>query len=153
MTKETASFIEKLAEKYLKRKKKNGAKKVEDGIVRRLAKNGLIDKDNYKVKAAGKNPRRRKRRRRRARPLHHPLTLTHSLLAQTPPATPTTPRAMARRINRRKRSLEKTTTTINLRPTLRAKLGKKIRYRSLHNQWRDLRRACSIWLQSLSFVS
>ena len=42
MTKETASFIEKLAKKDSKRKKKKGAKKTEDGIVRSLAKNGLI---------------------------------------------------------------------------------------------------------------
>ena len=51
MTKETASFIEKLAEKDSKRKKKTEAKNTEDGVVRRFAKNGLIDKD--KVKAAG----------------------------------------------------------------------------------------------------
>ena len=42
MTKGTVSFIEKLAEKDSKRKNKNVAKKTEDGIVRRLAKNGLI---------------------------------------------------------------------------------------------------------------
>ena len=50
MTKDTVSFIEKLAEKDSKRKKKKEAKKTQDGIVRRLAKNGLIDKD--KVKSA-----------------------------------------------------------------------------------------------------
>ena len=43
LTTETASFIEKLAGKDSKRKKKNDAKESEDGIVRRLAKNGLID--------------------------------------------------------------------------------------------------------------
>ena len=43
MTTETASFIESLAGKDSKRKKKNDAKESEDGIVRRLAKNGLID--------------------------------------------------------------------------------------------------------------
>ena len=47
MTKDTVSFIEKLTEKDSKRKKKKEAKKTEDGIVRRLAKNGLIDKDNF----------------------------------------------------------------------------------------------------------
>ena len=46
MTNEAVSFIEKLAEKDSKRKKKKDAKKSEDGIVRHLAKNGLIDKDN-----------------------------------------------------------------------------------------------------------
>ena len=48
MTKETVSFIEKLAEKDSKRKKKKDAKKTEDGIVRRLANNGLIDKNKMK---------------------------------------------------------------------------------------------------------
>ena len=57
MTKETASFIEKLAEK---RKKNEDAKKPEDGIVPRLAKNGLIDKD--KVKAAGKSSSKKKKK-------------------------------------------------------------------------------------------
>ena len=52
MTNEMVSFIEKLAEKDSKRKKKKDTKKTEDGIVRPLAKNGLIDKD--KVKAATK---------------------------------------------------------------------------------------------------
>ena len=52
MTKNTVSFIEKLAEKDSRQKKKNDAKTTEDGIVRCLAKNGLIDKD--KVKAAKK---------------------------------------------------------------------------------------------------
>ena len=51
MTKETASFIEKLAEKDSTRKKKKKPKKTdppEDGIVRRLAKQGLIDKTKAK---------------------------------------------------------------------------------------------------------
>ena len=38
--------------------------------------------------------------------------------------------------------------TIKPRPKLRAKLKKKIRYRSLHNPWKKPRRACSIWLQT-----
>ena len=50
MTNETVSFIEKLAEKDLKRKKKNSAKKAEASFMHRLTKNGRIDKD--KVKAA-----------------------------------------------------------------------------------------------------
>ena len=50
MTKETVSFIEKLAEKDSTRKKVKVANKTEDGIVRRLAKNSPIDND--KVKAA-----------------------------------------------------------------------------------------------------
>ena len=41
MIKEAVSFIEKVAEKDSKRKKNKDAKKAEDGIVRRLAKNGL----------------------------------------------------------------------------------------------------------------
>ena len=41
MTKETASFIEKLAEKDSKRTKKKEPKTTEGGIVRRLAKQGL----------------------------------------------------------------------------------------------------------------
>ena len=42
MTKEPVSGIEKLAEKDSKRKKKKETRKTEDGIVRRLAKQGLI---------------------------------------------------------------------------------------------------------------
>ena len=51
-------LFEKLAEKDSKRKKTKDAKKTEDGIVRRLAKNGLIDKD--KVKAAKKSSSKKK---------------------------------------------------------------------------------------------
>ena len=50
ITKEVASFIDKLTEKDSTRNKKKESRKTEDGIVRRLAKNGLIDKN--KVKAA-----------------------------------------------------------------------------------------------------
>ena len=60
MTKDTVSFIEKLAEQDSKRKKKQDAKKTEDGIVRRLAKNGLIDKDT--VKAAKKSTSKKKKK-------------------------------------------------------------------------------------------
>ena len=54
LTKEMASFIEKLAEKDSKRKKKKEHKKTEDGIVRRLAKQGLI------TQRENRHPRRRK---------------------------------------------------------------------------------------------
>ena len=63
MTKDTASFIEKLAEKDSKRKKKKEAKKTEDGIVRRLAKHGRIDKD--KVKAAQKSSSKAQERKKK----------------------------------------------------------------------------------------
>ena len=45
LSKESASYIEKMVGQGRKRKKKKEQKKTEDGIVRRLAKNGLIDKD------------------------------------------------------------------------------------------------------------
>ena len=62
MTKGAVGFIEKQAEKDSKRKKKDDAKKIEDGGVPCLAKDGLIDRD--KVKAArklneGQVPRRK----------------------------------------------------------------------------------------------
>ena len=139
MTKGTVSFIEKLAEKDSKRKKKKEAKKTEAGNARRLAKYGLIDKD--KVKAARKSPSKYKKKNKKKkgssstpRPLPH--TLTHPPLAQTHPAIRTTPRAMSRRGNRETRSPAKTTSAINPQPKLRAKLRKKIRYRSSHNPWR-----------------
>ena len=62
MTKDTTSFIEKLAEKDSKRTKKKETKKKEDGIVRRLAKNGRIDKD--KVKAARKSSTKKKKKKK-----------------------------------------------------------------------------------------
>ena len=62
VTKDTVSFIEKPAEKDSKRKKKKESKKTEDGIVRRLAKNGLIDKD--KVKAARKSSSKHKKKKK-----------------------------------------------------------------------------------------
>ena len=62
MTKEAASFIEKLAEKDSKRRKKKELKKTEDGIVPRLAKQGLIDKAKLKqAQHENRHPRRRKR--------------------------------------------------------------------------------------------
>ena len=45
LSKESASYIEKMVGRETKRKKKKEQKKTEDGIVKRLAKNGLIDKD------------------------------------------------------------------------------------------------------------
>ena len=63
MTKDTVSFIEKLAEKDSKRKKRKEAKKTEDGIVRRLAKHGLVDKD--KVKAARKSSSTHKKKKKK----------------------------------------------------------------------------------------
>ena len=152
MNKDTASFIGKLAEKDSKRKKKKEAlaKKTEDGIVRRLAKNGLIAIDKDKVKAARKSSSKIKKKKKGAFSSSSAYSDSSSLVL-TPPATRTAPRAMARRRNRRKRSLAETTATINPRPKLRAKLKKKIRYRSLHNPWKKPKRACSIWLQS--FVS
>ena len=62
MPKDMVSFIEKLAEKTSKRKKKKEAKKTEDNIIpfiRRLAKNGLNDED--KVKAAQQTPSTKKK--------------------------------------------------------------------------------------------
>ena len=61
MTKDTASFIEKLAEKDSKRKKKKESKKTEDIIGCHLAKKGLIDKD--KVKAARKSSSKKKKKK------------------------------------------------------------------------------------------
>ena len=61
MTKETASFIEKLHEKDSKRKKNKEHKKTEDGSVRRLAKQGLIDK--AKAKAARKSSSKKKKKK------------------------------------------------------------------------------------------
>ena len=45
MSKESASYIEKMVGRKTKRKKKKERKKTEDGIVKRLAKSGRIDKD------------------------------------------------------------------------------------------------------------
>ena len=53
------TFIKKLAEKDSTRKKKKDTKKTEDGIVRRLAKNGLIDR--VTVKAAKKSSSKKKK--------------------------------------------------------------------------------------------
>ena len=63
MTKETATFIVRLAEKDSKRKKKKDAKKPKDGVVRRIAKNGLVDKD--KVKAAKTSPSKKKKKKKK----------------------------------------------------------------------------------------
>ena len=65
MTTDTVSFIDKLAEKDSKRKKKKEATKTEDnGIVRRLAKNSLIDKDKVKAtqKLSSKNNKTKKKK-------------------------------------------------------------------------------------------
>ena len=51
MAKNTVSFIEELAKNDSKRKKKTETKKTEDGIVRRLAKQGLIDINLIRPKA------------------------------------------------------------------------------------------------------
>ena len=51
MAKDTVSFIEELAKNDSKRKKKKETKKTEDGIVRRLAKQGLIDINLIRPKA------------------------------------------------------------------------------------------------------
>ena len=45
LSKESASYIEKMVGRETKRKEKKEQKQMEDGIVKRLAKNGRIDKD------------------------------------------------------------------------------------------------------------
>ena len=65
MAKETVSLIEELAEKDSKRKKKKDARKTEDGIVRRLAKNGLIDKDKAKQSSHKKNSSQKKKKKKK----------------------------------------------------------------------------------------
>ena len=45
LSKESTAYIEKMVGRETKRKKKKEQKKPEDDIVKRLAKNGLIDKD------------------------------------------------------------------------------------------------------------
>ena len=45
LSKESTSYIKKMVGRETKWKKKKEQKKTEDGMVRRLAKNGLIDKD------------------------------------------------------------------------------------------------------------
>ena len=52
MTKELNSVIDKLAKKDSNGKKNKGAKKPENGIVRRLTKNSLINNCKDNVKAA-----------------------------------------------------------------------------------------------------
>ena len=124
MTKETVSFMEKLAKKGPKQKKMKEAKQTEDGIVRCLAKNGLMNKDTDLVKAAEEN-RRQRTGKRRARFSSSSFD-SHSSSSSTESSSDSDDSSSdGRRINRRKRSLEKTTT----KP----------------------KRACRIWLQS--FVS
>ena len=66
ITKGTASFIGKraISEEDSKRKKKKDAKKIGDGIVRRLAifwcKNGLIDKGKVKAAAEPSSTKKKK---------------------------------------------------------------------------------------------
>ena len=62
MIKEAVSFIEKLADKDSKRKEKKSNKKTEDGVVRRLAKQGLMDKT--KAKAARKSTATKKNKKK-----------------------------------------------------------------------------------------
>ena len=84
MTKETASFIEKLAEKDSKRKKKNEHNKPEDGIVRRLAKQGLID--NAKAKAPRKSSsKKKKKKKKKGRGSSSSLSSSYSDSSMTPP--------------------------------------------------------------------
>ena len=45
LSKESTAYIENMARKETNRKKKKEQKKTENDIVKRLAKNGLIDKD------------------------------------------------------------------------------------------------------------
>ena len=64
LSKESASYIEKMVGRETKRKKKKEQKKTEDGIVKRLAKNGLIDKDKVgsllKKKSSTKKKKKKK---------------------------------------------------------------------------------------------
>ena len=65
LSKESASYIEKMVGRETKRKKKKEQKKTEDGIVERLARNGLIDKDKVgsllKKKSSTKKKKNKKK--------------------------------------------------------------------------------------------
>ena len=67
LSKESASYIEKMVGQGRKRKKKKEQKKTEDGIVRRHAKNGLIVKDKVGdviKKKTSKNKKKKKKKKK-----------------------------------------------------------------------------------------
>ena len=73
LSKESASYIEKMVGRETKPEKKKKQNKTEDGIVRRLAKNGFIDKDKVRAMSSRRNLRRRTRTRTRTRKARPPL--------------------------------------------------------------------------------
>ena len=111
ITKETVIFSEKLAEKDSKQKKKKDAKNTEDGIVRRLAKNGLIDK--AKVKAAENSSYKKTKKKKGPSPSSSSHSDSSSSSTDSSSDSDDSS-GDGERIHRRKRRVEKTITTINL---------------------------------------
>ena len=64
LSKESASYIEKMVGRETKRKKKKEQKKTEDGIVKRLAKNGLIDKHKVGSLVKKKSSKKKKNKKK-----------------------------------------------------------------------------------------
>ena len=148
MTKETVSFIGKLAEKDSKRKKKKETKKPEDGIVRCLAKQGLVDKT--KAKAARKSTSKKKKKKKKgcgssssSSSYSDSSSSSRSNSSSDSDDSSSDYRATTGRGSRRIRSPKRATTTIHLLPKLRAKQEKKRRYRSSLNLSKMPKRECS----------
>ena len=148
MTKDTVSFIEELAEKDTKQKKKKEAKKTEDSIVRHLAKNGLIVKD--KVKAARKSSSKHKTKKKKEGSSSSSSSYSDSSSSSGNSSSDSDDSSSdgKKKKSRKKKSRKDDNDD---KPPARAKQRNKIKYRSLHNPWRTPRRACSRWPQS--FVS
>ena len=117
VSKESASYIEKMVAQETKRKKKKEQKKTEDEIVRRLAKNRLIHKDKV-GDVIKKSSKKKKKSRRKARPpppiLIPPRTQTPTLIPRVSPRAPLA--TTRRRSLKRRRNLP----TTNLQRPLRS---------------------------------
>ena len=63
LVEESATYIEKMVGRETKRNKKKEQKKTEDGIVKRLAKNSLIDKDKVGSLVKKKSSKKKKKKK------------------------------------------------------------------------------------------
>ena len=131
LSKKSTAYIENMVGKQTKRKKKKEQKKTENDIVKRLAKNGLIDKDKASGIVKKKSSKKKKKKKKGSSSFSSYDSSSHSSI---PRATLVVPHATIRRRSPRRRQ-RNPPLTISPLPQLRANREKRRKFRNSRTVW------------------